>query len=179
MRASFGVSQDLAYRGEIENVLNAGMFVIPYHWYVPRKYKALDQAKNFLSIATHSNMPCMIDLEDYLNIVGYKGIGVNELKPWLDEVENKTGSRPFIYTSPNYIKSYLVNDTWLSEYPLIVANYQIAAPLVPKPWTPVGLAGWQFCGDTADAKYYGFQQSLGCSLQVMYDIEKYAKEWSL
>ncbi len=35
-------------------------------------------------------------------------------------------------------------------------------------WTPLTIAGWQFAMNR-DAAYYGFTQSKGCTLQVLYE----------
>jgi GH25 family lysozyme M1 (1,4-beta-N-acetylmuramidase) len=173
LHASYGTTKDVTYSNNYKAALEAGFNIIPYHWYVPKKYSPQAQAMTFLEVAPTSNMPAMLDLENNGASQGYIGIGTRELKPWLDIVQSATGRIPFIYASPSYISSYLASETWLSEYPLIIAHWRVAAPLVPKPWTPVGLAGWQFSGDDCDAKYYGFQQAKGCSLQVLYNIENF------
>lgn len=177
IRASYGVVEDVLYRMESDKALANGIYTIPYHWYMPKKFPVIDQARKFLSTAKHSNMPAMIDLEDYGTTVSYKGV-VRELKTWLDIVETAIGIRPFIYSSPSYIQNYLFTDTWLSEYPLILANYKTSAPYVTRPWTPLGLVGWQYV-DGADAKYYGFEQALGCALQIFENVQDYSKEWSI
>ena len=180
IRASYGTVKDTRYDLASYKAITQDIKVIPYHWYVPRKYSSLVQASSFLTAARSSNMPAMLDLEDSgLTNIAYRGIASKELKIWLDVVDNAVGAKTFIYSSPSYIKSYLYQDTWLSEYPLILAHYRVPAPLIPKPWTPINLAGWQFGGDDSDAKYYGFEQALGCSLQVMYDLPKYVHDWSV
>ena len=168
MRVSSGLDEDKLYKSESIKALLSDVAVVPYHYYIPKRISPQAQADKFLSIVGHTVVRCMIDLEDYQNIVGYKGIATKELKIWLDAVELATGKKPFIYTSPNYIKLYLKGETWLSEYPLIIANYGVAYPYVPDVWTPLGLAGWQYTA-SANAKYYGFEQALGCALQVIYD----------
>jgi lysozyme len=173
MRVSSGLDEDKLYKSEFVKASLTNIAVVPYHYYIPKKYTPQAQADKFLSIIGHTVARCMIDLEDYhpktgTPILGYKGIATKELKTWLDTVELATGKKPFIYTNVDYIKSYLQGETWLSEYPLIIANYGVSYPLVPSPWTPLGLAGWQF-SKLSDAKYYGFEQALGCALQVIYD----------
>jgi len=170
MRASSGLDEDTLYKTESLKAAFDGVPVIPYHYYIPKKYTPQAQAEKFLQVMGYNPNRAMIDLEDYKFIVGYKGIALKELKPFLSAIEQATNKKPYIYTSPSYIKNYFVPkvDTWLSEYPLIIANYQVSAPYIPAIWTPLNLAGWQFTA-TADAPYYGFEQALGCALQVMYD----------
>jgi GH25 family lysozyme M1 (1,4-beta-N-acetylmuramidase) len=179
IRASYGSVKDNLYETEKAKAIENGIKVVPYHWYIPKRYSPTIQVSAFLTSALGSNMPAMLDLEDSGFTAAYVGVALKELKIWLDMVDNAVGAKTFIYSSPSYIKSYLFKDTWLSEYPLIIAHYRVSAPLIPKPWTPINLAGWQFGGDDSDAKYYGFEQTLGCSLQIMYDMEKYAHEWSI
>jgi GH25 family lysozyme M1 (1,4-beta-N-acetylmuramidase) len=167
MRATSELLEDRLYKSEYVKAIAAGVIIIPYHYYIPRHFKPQAQAQAFLNVIQGNATRAMIDLEDYQTTRGYKGIASAELKPWLDAVEQATSKKPFIYTSPSYAKDYLTLETWLSEYPLIIANYQVAAPVIPCPWTPINLAGWQFVNG-ADAKYYGFEQAKGCALQVMY-----------
>lgn len=177
LRASYGLDTDLSYKETFSDALAVGTLIAPYHYYHPRK-DPIRQASVFLSMATTSNLPPMLDLEDYQNLRGYVGIWKKELKPWLDAVERVTGVRPFIYTSPSYAKTYLAKDTEISEYPLILANYEVNAPPPVKPWTPLGIVGWQYRAN-ADAKYYGFLESKGCALQVFYNIYDYKVDWSV
>jgi hypothetical protein len=176
IRASFGAKeQDELHLSEAANALAAGVHVAPYHWYVP-KQGAIAQAEKFLASTKGGDLPPVLDLEDYGLTRGYVGIGRQEIKPWLETVELAAGMRPWVYSSPDYITNYLTADTWISEYPLILANYDASAPFVSKPWTPKGLLAWQF-GDGRDAKFYGFLNANGCALYVAYGIAEYVKAW--
>ena len=42
---------------------------------------------------------------------------------WLQRVEEKTGRKPFVYSSPSFLQSYLERNTALRAYPLWVAHY--------------------------------------------------------
>lgn len=168
MRASFGKDEDKLFAGESSKALAADVIVVPYHYYIPKKIAAKVQADKFLACIGKHPTRAMLDLEDYQSTVAYPGIAEKELRVWLDAVEQTTGKKPFIYTSPTYINSYLLGSTWLCNYPLIVANYKVSAPYVPAIWTPLDLAGWQFSSNS-DARYYGFEQAKGCALQIIYD----------
>lgn len=176
MRACPGQSTpaDPYYAEQSEHALAAGVAVSPYQYYKFRK-NAVEQAKFFLSVATHANLPACIDLENYGLNYGYVGVGRAEILPWLEYVEKSTGVRPMIYTSPSFIQSYLTKDTFLSEYPLLLANYKVSAPFIQPPFTPKNQVAWQFW-DGRDARYYGALEANGCALYV-WDGDLPLKEW--
>jgi hypothetical protein len=176
VRASDGLNSDALHVSEAAAAQAAGVHVSPYHYYIPGQGVAA-QAEKFLSSTPGGDLPPMLDLEDYSSTRGYAGIWTAEIKPWLDMVQAATGVQPWIYSSPAYIQSYLSGDTGASEYPFVIANYDVNAPLIPKPLTPVNVIGWQF-GDGRDAHYYGFKDALGCALYVVWDIEQYVKAWT-
>jgi lysozyme len=163
----------------LDRVLAKAMNIpfLPYHWYVPRT-DPIAQAEKFLDHVVGADLPPMLDLEDYSSARAYRGIADKELHAWLDMVQNATGQLPVIYTSPSYIQSYLQKATWISEYPLMIAHWKAAAPLIPLPWTPDKVIAWQFV-DGADAKFYGFNQSKGCALAVWMNTKLPIQPWSI
>jgi len=77
---------------------------------------------------------------------------------FLEEVENISGKRPIIYTSPGFWSSYgkikntsTYDQKW-AYYPLWIANYGVADPLIPKPWTTFTF--WQYSA-TGDGIKFG------------------------
>jgi lysozyme len=166
IRASGGLVADTAYRIHRDAAAAANVSRMPYHWYVPR-LGAIKQAELFLSSVGKWDtlLPPMLDLENYGTSVAYIGIGNAELKPWLTLVEAESGKKPVIYTTPGYINAYLYKDTWLSEYALFVAHWGVAAPLIPRPWSPTRWWGWQYTA-TGDAAYYGLVGVKSVSLAV-------------
>jgi len=178
MRASWETYADTAYLNDAPKAMQAGLAVMPYHWYKP-KIDPVKQAEVFLASVKNSiaNLPPLLDLEDNGRFVGYKGIATKELKVWLDIVEQKSQQTPYLYLSPSYCKSYLTDDTFLTRYPIIMAHWDTSYPLIPKPFTPDNLQAWQF-GDNRDARYYGFLQSKGCALYVWTGEEYETQEWN-
>jgi hypothetical protein len=175
IRASDGLNADPLHLEEAAAALAAGVHVSPYHYYEPGQGVAAQGAK-FLASTKGGDLPPMLDLEDYASTHGYAGIWGKEIKPWLDFVQGAVGIRPWIYSSPDYIRNYLSGETAVSEEKIIVANYDVNAPSFPKPLTPLSLIGWQF-GDGRDAAFYGFQQANGCALYVVNDLDQYVAPW--
>ena len=69
---------------------------------------------------------------------------LTDVRRWLEYVETKTNKIPWFYSSPGWIKKHCtVADTWLRRYPLLMANYDAAAPLVTGPFLPSDVFGWQ------------------------------------
>lgn len=145
-------------QGARSNLIKA----VSYHWYVPR-VDPIAQANWFVDHSGTVELPRMIDLEDTTFIKAYRGIAT-ELRRFLDQVCARTNERCMIYTSPSYINNYLTGSTWLSEYPLIIAHWDVAYPSY-KLWQRTNWRAWQYTGK-GDAKYYGIPQCTDCSLYV-------------
>jgi len=135
------------------NALAAGILRMPYAWLDPRT-NGVDQAACYLENRIKGELPDMLDLEDTSTIYAYGRNVVQKIRDWLDIVEAASDMTPIIYSSPSYIQQYLSRETWLSKYPLWIANYKTSAPYVPLPWSP-DWWGWQYTM-SADANYYGF-----------------------
>jgi GH25 family lysozyme M1 (1,4-beta-N-acetylmuramidase) len=58
---------------------------------------------------------------------------VSRLKKWLVTVQNGTGKKPIIYTSPGFW-SGLGNPSGFTDYPLWVANWGVSCPSMPGSW---------------------------------------------
>lgn len=140
-----------------------------YAWFDPR-YKVcppIDQADSFLQsirINGAGELGPMIDLEDApaAGIYGFAGVG-SYIKIWLDAVEAELHVKPRIYTNLDYANRYLYNyslqEPWLTEYGLVIANWAPLAPYVPQPWAPTAWDCWQYTA-SAQGKYYGFPAAL-------------------
>lgn len=157
----------------------ADIKVMPYHYYYHRK-DPIKQAQNYIASLTAvgynlSDLPPLIDLENYgIYNTMYSGEDV-QIRKWLDTVEAAFDRRPTIYSNVSGIKTLydkLPRPTWLREYPLFIAYPSGIAPQVPLPYYPNDpmLIGWQFGMDNFDAQYYGFDPLVtkGCSLQYLY-----------
>ena len=163
IRKSSGLSQDPMFNQNAMTAQAQNVMVMPYHYYVP-KTDWRKQADVFLNGA-FGGLPACIDLENYRMIRAYRGIWQAEIKPWLDYVWERTQVQPCIYTASAYITDYLQLDADASQYPLIVANYNVSAPFIPRPFIPGNWLAWQFRGKD-DGKYYGFTGARSCALYI-------------
>ena len=90
-----------------------------YHFFLPKKPAKL-QAIHFLKQyeINSADLPPVLDAE----IEGENNTQlVNQMKIWLNYIEEKTGRRPIIYTSYNMYKEILKHQ--FKEYKFWVANY--------------------------------------------------------
>uniref|UniRef100_A0A6H1ZAW1 Putative glycoside hydrolase n=1 Tax=viral metagenome TaxID=1070528 RepID=A0A6H1ZAW1_9ZZZZ len=177
IRKSSGLNQDPMFSLNTKSAQKQGVLAMPYHYYIP-KTDWKKQADAFLDGA-YGDLPACLDLENYRLIRAYRGIWKAEVKPWLDYVWERTQVQPCIYTAPGYIAAYLQRDADASQYPLIVANYNVSAPYIPKPFIPGNWMAWQFRG-LDDGKYYGFTGALSCALYIWNgDVANWKNVWKI
>jgi lysozyme len=108
-----------------------------YHYYLPNQ-SAKAQADKFIGRVCgpdgkyQGDLPPVLDIEESppgTNISDFhQGIQI-----WLDEVENKTGLRPIIYSGAKFYKVRLYPA--FKKYPLWVAHYKAASPSIPSTQT--------------------------------------------
>lgn len=77
---------------------------------------------------------------------------------FLKDIENRTGKKPMIYTSPGYWDSYGVNNPEFAKYPLWVANYDVSKPAVRLPWKTWTI--WQYSAKGDGLKFGAESKSL-------------------
>lgn len=92
-----------------------------YHFYNP----GLDpkrQAKHFITNVTlqKNDLPPVLDFETESKVLPPKKVKQN-IKIWLELIENHYGKKPIIYTNQNIYKNYIKGD--LENYPLWIADY--------------------------------------------------------
>lgn len=99
---------------------------------------------NTISTSEKTDIPPVLDFEE-------GGIdpsqSVNQVqadvKVFLEEIENKLGCTPIIYTDVRTANKYL-DDPHFSNYPLWIANYiKGSAPHLPRTWKDKGWVFWQ------------------------------------
>jgi lysozyme len=71
---------------------------------------------------------------------------------FLNDLGNRTGLTPMLYTSPGFWAAHGSTNVNFKKFYLWIANYQVAKPTVPAPWTE-----WTFWQDGVyqDGKYHG------------------------
>jgi len=141
----------------------AGLLCGEYHYFTNNLPPEV-QAKHFASTVRSAELPPVLDLESLLNVPN--DIASRALI-WLSLVEKFLMKTPIVYSGPNFLKNYLVRDPRymeLGKYPLWIANYDVVAPTIPRPWFPCMWGGWQFTSKVPGA-WYGVQ-SPGLDLDV-------------
>jgi GH25 family lysozyme M1 (1,4-beta-N-acetylmuramidase) len=114
----------------------------PYHYYQPGVYPE-QQAAHFVDVAGAGYHRYIVDVEEEAN-------NSADLYTFLLKVEQLTGIKPAIYTSPDkwntQVKPF---PAWSNKYELIIANYNLSpAPILPIGWSTYVI--WQF------SKYFWF-----------------------
>ena len=112
-----------------------------YHFYVTEDDPA-QQAEFFLSriAGDPGDLVPVVDIE----LIGHGTSGslAPRLRRFLDIVEQRTGLKPAIYTSPNFWDEHL--DDSFGDHPLWVAEYGVEEPQIPAGWSDYTL--WQYSG---------------------------------
>ncbi len=111
----------------------AGIIRGAYHFFIASK-DGKTQAKNFISRVDleSGDLPPVLDVEQTY------GVTVSQLrqevKAWLDMVENYYDVKPIIYTNVDFYERYLAG--FFDEYPLWVAHYlQPEKPRISREWS--------------------------------------------
>ncbi len=151
--------------------------ILQYHWYNPKERTPIAQADNFLAHEAADFYP-MLDCEDSKPYyVGYAGIDL-DIRTWLERVRDRLNKPPALYMNLDFYKSYFYDyrnphkNAWLSEYPLILAQWSsppfpmLSGPDIPLPWTPLIWRGWQYTAK-GPADWYGFRWVKDCCLQLL------------
>lgn len=117
-----------------------------YHFYYST-HSPEKQARHFIhEVLPHSlqkDLPPVLDIEKggIQHDITSEQIK-NDLKTWLELVEEAFHKTPIIYTSVSCAKKYL-NDQYFSKYPLWIAEYDVLTPKIPYAWEKRGWLFWQ------------------------------------
>ncbi|MEM7480378.1 MAG: GH25 family lysozyme [Acidobacteriota bacterium] len=158
VKATEGVDlEDSAFQGHWPAIRKVGLRRGAYHFYVTED-DPVEQAEFFLRTVPFSS-------GDLVPVVDVELIGHNtppglaeRLRTFLDHIEKRVGVKPMIYTSPHFWNRHLTAD--FGDYPLWIAEYDVAAPVLPKGWEQWHL--WQSKGDaTVEGVAKGADLNLG------------------
>lgn len=123
---------DRRFRRNWEKAGEAGLPRGAYHFFITGK-SGKGQAKNFIRIVdlAPGDLPPVLDIEQ---LYGVKPAKMRqEIKEWLEVVEDHYDVKPIIYTSANFYEQYLGSS--FDEYPLWVAHYhERNRPRIKRPW---------------------------------------------
>ena len=164
VRAGQNVWIDSDFKTNWKNSRAAGLPRGSY-WFYDSRADPKEQADLWFSTfeGDFGELPLFADFEE-----AYGGLytGWKHWRTFLDRIKARVGNREVgIYTAYYYWKNNAPNPTadaanlaYFHQYPLWIANYGVASPLVPKPWTANEWLFWQFT-DSGDGKLYGAESS--------------------
>lgn len=159
--------QNLWVDRDIElNMKNAKAAGIPRgtYWFYDSRVDPKVQARLYIQSLKGDlgELPLFADLEERY---GGKYSGWRNWKLFLEELKSLCGGHEIsIYTAPYYWKentSILKGCTptsleYFHQYSLWIANYEVDAPSIPKPWSPDEWVFWQFT-DKGNGPLYGVE----------------------
>ncbi|HAA29277.1 MAG TPA: hypothetical protein DCE56_18225 [Cyanobacteria bacterium UBA8553] len=132
----------------------AGIMRGAYHFFRPAR-TAEEQVDNFLQVVKKvlepGDLPPVLDVEPWPKEVGeaWKTLAfkdrINRIITWLEKVEQATGEKPIIYTSPSFWREYMRDSQEFTDHPLWLAHYTSKPqPDVPaNNWGGNGYTIWQ------------------------------------
>jgi len=125
-----------------------------YHFYYTNA-NASEQARHFiqhvLPVSEEDDLPPVLDLEGAgIDSPMSKEVFQDDVRTWLDLVEEAFGKTPIIYASYNFASEYLTRPSF-ARYPLWLAQYEVEKPTIPSVWQAKGWTFWQN-SDTAHIK---------------------------
>lgn len=148
MKATEGVTYvDAYFNQNRQGARDAGLKTGYYHYFHPEN-SVEEQVKHFSRVvgkAEPDSLRLVIDAEDPSAWRRYPlEQRVKMVDDFLKGVQRELGQVPkvSIYCSPNFANEILGNSPVLSKYSLWIANYGVANPTLPKPWSKWDF--WQF-----------------------------------
>lgn len=140
------------YAQDAKDARRHGVAVGAYHFFAPAS--GVTQANFFMSVASPrvGDLPPMLDVE--LTDKQIRGMGgaeamCREMLAWLKVVGQRTGTKPVIYVSQNFVNKYLYDaPRELQDYPIWIARYSEYRPFVR-------LQFWQLSADGKVAGIHG------------------------
>lgn len=151
LKASEGVDWvDPTFAENRTGAKDAGVAVGYYHYFRPND--PVDaQVKNFVDTvgkAEPNSLRLVIDAEDDSMWKPYTvQQRVKMIDDWCQGVKKALGVTPqlSVYSSPSFVNQILGNGSQLGKYSLWIAHYNVAEPILPKPWSKWDF--WQYKDD--------------------------------
>lgn len=137
-RIGDGTGSDSKFTENWANLKNAGLLRGAYQFFEPGEDETAQANLMIAAVGAlgDGDLPCTIDLE----VTGGQDPATiaSKVATWLALVEKGTGKAPIIYAGPYFWADH-VGSTAFGKYPLWVADYGPACPLMPPGW-----ATWTF-----------------------------------
>jgi len=127
-----------------------------YHFYRTAG-NPVDQAKYYYDYAGTTELPPMLDLEDYYKELPTGNALVNVVVQMLKAIDDKFGKETILYTSPNIIKNYFGSaiNSDITGRKLWIAHYGVPSPQIA-PFS--NWIFWQY-SESGPAAQYGITKS--------------------
>lgn len=156
------IDQDLLYNWS--NAKSTKLVRGAYH-YLTFDTSPVSQAEYFWSLmrGDPGDLPLTVDFENRAaGLTRARASG--DLKAFCDRLLQLSGKRPMIYTSPGYWGEFGTTDSYWLQYPLWLAHYTTADPLIPLPWK--SWLFWQYTSH-GDGPKFG-TESLNVDMDYFY-----------
>jgi len=175
MRVSHGLYRDATFAANWKGAKDHGVIRGAYHYLDPKEPYA-PQLKYFVKTLKleKGDLAPVLDLENPSLWAHMKRSNrIRYVQKWIRALEHVYGVKPIIYMSPSFVDGVLglPEALVLKDYPLWIANYHVARPTIPLPWT--SYIAWQY---TEKGKCPGVTGN--CDLNVapgkLEDLQRYA-----
>jgi len=153
---------------------------VGFYWYFRPNQNAVKQAEFFMNVIRGKDYKLYptVDVEENGGLSA-SSVAI-AIWSFLNRVYQQMGVRCLIYTSSGFWNSYVERTTWVREYPLWVAHWNVQMPTLPADWLAYAetYTFWQsYVGN--DGPEYGMK-SQGLDHDVYNgDWEKFAAEFHL
>lgn len=143
VRATEGITyQDAEFASNLKAAREAGLVVGAYHFYETNDAPA-DQLQNFTQLVKlqKGDLPPVVDIEKLHN--NDKSHLIEHIQTFLSGLESHYGVKPILYSGEKFANQYMSN---FGNYPLWLAEYEVASPKVPQGWTDWSFWQWSQSG---------------------------------
>lgn len=152
VEATFAVTKEKTYAGEVNGAVAAGLDVMPYAFAFPfdpssngtvaQQAAAAVAQVDSVSVPSGQALPLAVDLEPDPYATQDKtnqcyGLSTSAMVMWIDKFisdVSSLGRTPVIYTAANWWDTCTANNTAFSSYPLWDAAYDVSNPALPSGW---------------------------------------------
>lgn len=154
IKSTQGVTIKSAYYQQDSEAARAHDILCGAYHFFSFKATGKEQAKYFLENTRilAGDMPPVLDVEptdEQIEQAGGEEKMFNDMRAWLQTVEDAVGKKPILYVSQNFIKYHLVHAPDLChDYQVWIARYNVYRP-------DVKLLFWQLCYDGRVAGIHG------------------------
>ena len=148
------------YNAQVTGALAQGLFVMPYVVADPLKiagaaqfakaWPVIDGVTSAPYAGGGQYLPVALDMEAQPQVTSAACYGLSQvqmvawIKAFLTAAQQKIGTAPVVYSSPNWWQACTGGSTAFGGYPLWIADYGVSNPAIPAGWS--GYTFWQSSG---------------------------------